>query len=141
VFSLYFIPLFTQAPLADATNWPSLHQIIRTLELLDSTVSWYIPCGISAPSTVTGAGRKKKRAGFFLAETGILAANQIHAVKAIILNFILPLSLWPTAFNQPRAMFRFSLLAEPRPDTNWLATKLARDPNWFAANLDASAAI
>src|SRR5579863_8009431 len=136
VFSLYFIPLLTHAPLADATNWPSLHQLTRTPELLDSTNNWYMPYGSCAPSTVTGVGRKKKRAGFFLAEIGKLATNQSVAVKTIILSFILPLPLWPTAFNQPRAMFRFSLSAEPRPDSNWSATKLDRDPNWFAANLD-----
>ena len=37
-------------------------------------------------------------------------------------------------------MLRFSLSTESRPDSNWLATKLAHNPNWLAANLDAIAA-
>jgi hypothetical protein len=37
-------------------------------------------------------------------------------------------------------MIRFSLSTESRPDSNWLATKLAHNPNWLAANLDAIAA-
>jgi hypothetical protein len=34
-------------------------------------------------------------------------------------------------------MVRFSVLRKRTPDSNWLAAKLVRDPNWLPANLDA----
>ena len=144
-FSVYFTPLFAHTPGAVATNRPFFQRVTLTLELLDCKVSSYIPRGISAPFIVTGVSRNSRRARFFLAVAGEIAANKSRMVIETALIFISspyssllrrPMEI---AIGQPRSLLRFCLLAQPRPDSNWLRTKLARDPNWMEANLAARA--
>jgi hypothetical protein len=135
VFSVYFIPLFTQAPRAVATNWPSLHNVTRTLESPDSKVSWYIPSGISAPFIVMGVGRKNGRTGSFFAGSGKLAASKIIVVRVAALIFISPSVSAANSVSAQAAPFDLSILRAARIKTR---LKLACNQIGAQPNLDGS---
>jgi len=143
VFPVNFIPLFTQTPRAVAMNWPSLHNVTWTLELLDSSVSWYIPWRISAPFMIKGACRKKGRAGFFLAGSGKLAASKMNVLSAALLIFIYPPMRAAECLSVERSLVRCFDFPHPQHQDQ---TQIGCQPNWRAiqigprANLDSNAA-
>jgi hypothetical protein len=83
-----FMPLFTKAPSALATNFPSFWSVTRALAPCVSQIKSYNPAGTCAPFRMTASRSWNGRGGFFLAKVGMLTPSTINVISVGNLKFI-----------------------------------------------------